>query len=209
MEDLVAVALGLANGDTAYVLASGRVFDPVDPRPLARTVLDHATRFALPAEAMSASVCPSLQEASAAPYFFEGLFHFASEGIPRGRGYAGWRREKRARMEAGGELWFVGSVTHAASTIPHVVKGDGYQVPGLSHDPPSPFEQEPSLDVTPWAQDELECHGWVWSRERWIETDIGNRTSSICDDRGYHDEEVIDRSHAACLTCGLTSEIET
>ena len=64
MEDLAAVAIGLAGRSWRYVLAYGRIFDAVDPTELERVVLKMAQRSDLDGLPVTASVCASLQEAA-------------------------------------------------------------------------------------------------------------------------------------------------
>jgi hypothetical protein len=108
MEDIVAVAVTLDNGERRYFMTWGRIQDSVDPQPLEDLVLRHARSNALGGEPVSSQVCTTLQEASQEPYLFEALVSFASRPIPFGPKYEDWRREKAAEMEEGQDLYYLG-----------------------------------------------------------------------------------------------------
>jgi len=111
MEDLVAVALELEDGEEHFFVTWGRIQHPVDPGPLERLVMDNAHGFSLGGTAVRARLCGSLREAAHAPYFYEALFNFARQG-PLAANYAKWRSARAEAMAAGKELYYVGrSVT--------------------------------------------------------------------------------------------------
>jgi hypothetical protein len=108
MEDLVAVAVTLDDGSDVYFMTWGRIQEPVDPTQLEALVLSHASTFALGGRAVSARVCPSLQEAREQPYFFEAIFEFARDARGMFDDYDKWRSERSAAMDAGKDLYFLG-----------------------------------------------------------------------------------------------------
>jgi hypothetical protein len=77
MEDLVAVAVTTAEGPVAFFVTWDRIQDATDPKPLEALIMDVAGHFALPGTPVSATLCPSLQDARDAPLFYEALFSFA------------------------------------------------------------------------------------------------------------------------------------
>ncbi|HEV3102667.1 MAG TPA: hypothetical protein VG426_10070 [Candidatus Dormibacteraeota bacterium] len=118
MEDLVALRVRLKDGGVRYFLTWGRLFDPVDPKPLEAVVKANLGKFALQGEANSVEVCESLQEASRQPYFFEALWWFAQQTIPYGSGYMRWAIARRRRLEVGKELRFLGVPTKRTARPP-------------------------------------------------------------------------------------------
>ena len=104
MHDLVAVAVELENGRTAYFLTWGKIQDDVE-----QVVLDATGQFKLPAPAVRASLCPWLRDAAAAPAFYEYYFDFCQKTIPRGDEYEAWRADMDARMREGREIAYIGT----------------------------------------------------------------------------------------------------
>ena len=111
VDDVVAVAVNLADGSSRYFLTWGRVQDKVDPRPVCEAVLRYAASCSLGAEPNGARLCATLREAADspdAPYFYECFLALASQPVPRGPEYAAWRVEKAGEMAAGREIWYCG-----------------------------------------------------------------------------------------------------
>ncbi len=109
MQDVVAVAVKLENGETRYFLTWGRIHDSVDPKPLEEQVLAMSTRFALGARPIGARVCMTLQEAATQPYFYECFFTMSQKKIPVGPKYGDWAAATRGLMAEGKEIYFLGS----------------------------------------------------------------------------------------------------
>ncbi|MDQ6774703.1 MAG: hypothetical protein M3071_00455 [Actinomycetota bacterium] len=109
MEDLVALEATLRSGAKRYYLTWGRVFSPVDPEPLIETVRPYITKRQLGEDVTNIRVCNTLQEASRAPYFYEGLFDFAQQRIPDGEDYEKWAAEIREQLAKGKELYYLGA----------------------------------------------------------------------------------------------------
>jgi hypothetical protein len=93
MEDIVAVAVQLTNGQEVFFLTWGRIQDTVNPKPLAELILKQSHRFSLGGSALNARVCGSLQEAAGEPLFYEGFFSFCQQRIPYGSDYSEWRNQ--------------------------------------------------------------------------------------------------------------------
>ena len=115
MEDIVAIRVTLSSREKRYFLTWGRIFDAVDPQPLLATVRDNLYRFDLGGSPVTIELCPTLQDASRAPYFFEAFFSMSHHPIPRGAGYAAWRRRIRDGFAAGKELHYLGRITWRVS----------------------------------------------------------------------------------------------
>lgn len=110
MEDIVAVAVELKNGECCYFLTWGRIQHTVNPRPLEKLVLAKSNGFALGGKALSARVCCNLQEASGQPFFYECFFSMCQERIPFGvETYEPWRKSINKQMRSGNELYFLGN----------------------------------------------------------------------------------------------------
>ncbi len=108
MEDIVAVAVELENGDVRYFLTWGRIQSNVDPAPLERIVLEQSHRFALGGKATKARLCESLQEASNEAGFYECFFSMCQEKIPFGKTtYPKWRARMDKKMKMGKELYYL------------------------------------------------------------------------------------------------------
>jgi hypothetical protein len=111
VEDVVAVAVKLADGSSRYFLTWGRVQDKVDPGPVCEAVLRYASSCSLGADPEGARLCATLREAADsayAPYFYECFLAIASRPVPRGAECATWRVEKAGEMAAGHEIWYCG-----------------------------------------------------------------------------------------------------
>lgn len=108
MEDIVAVRVKLSSGRSRYFLTWGRIPEAVDPQPLLAIVRGNLHRFDLGGTPKTVEMCPTLQDASGAPYFFETLFELAQRPIPFGPGYKAWRRRTLAAMKTGRELHYLG-----------------------------------------------------------------------------------------------------
>ena len=108
MEDVVAIRVRLKRGSSRYFLTWGRLFDPVDPAQLEAVVLGQLSKFDLGGEPVSVEVCPTLQEASRQPYFFEALWWFGQRKVPYGPGYKRWMLMTRRRLKAGQDLRYLG-----------------------------------------------------------------------------------------------------
>ena len=107
MDEIVAV-IRLTNGEERFLLTWGRVFGAVDDR-LIETVSQHLNQFALGGETRSIEVCESLQAAAGSKYFFESFFAMCQKTVPLGPGYEEWMTRTRALIEAGRELYYLGS----------------------------------------------------------------------------------------------------
>lgn len=108
MDDVVAVAVSRPKGGVVYFLTWGRIFDVVDPTSLESLVEEYAHVYGI-TQVSSVRVCPSLQAAADAPYFYEGVIHFAHKGIPFGtKTYPKWRATVEKEMLAGRHLYFCG-----------------------------------------------------------------------------------------------------
>ena len=109
MENIVAVAVDLASGESRYFLTWGRIQDPVNSEPLEKLILDVSGGFSLRGTALAARLCGSLQEAAAAPYFFECFFEMSQRVIPFGeQTYPKWQAEMDRLMRMGKEVWYLG-----------------------------------------------------------------------------------------------------
>jgi hypothetical protein len=108
MEDVVAIKANTREGQTHYWMTWGRVFGAVDSAELIAAVRPHLSRTLRQSEVAQVGICATLQEASAEPYFYEGLLWISQTRIPFGEGYEEWRREKRERIAAGKDLFYLG-----------------------------------------------------------------------------------------------------
>jgi hypothetical protein len=109
MEDIVAVEVRFASGNSHYCLTWGRIQSNIDPHPLAELVLRHASPSQLDGSPpVSARVLWSLHPAMTAPYFFEYFFEMSQKTIPRRSGYKKWRRNIAEQMDQGKEMWWLG-----------------------------------------------------------------------------------------------------
>jgi hypothetical protein len=110
MDDVVAIEV-VTPPQRHYFLTWGRIFDPVDGVELLATIEAHLGQVGLNKKEVTASrVCSTLQEASQALYFFEGLISFSHRPIPFGDGYELWRKKKQSQMEEGREIYYLGAL---------------------------------------------------------------------------------------------------
>lgn len=110
MEDVVAVEVEYDDGSRAYFLTWGRIQHRVDPAPLARLVLRHASGHARTGDPVRARVCGVLAEAASlakAPYFYEALMKLSYSSIPADN-YEAWRLAREDEMKSGGGIYFCG-----------------------------------------------------------------------------------------------------
>ncbi len=108
MEDIVAVRVTLTSGRSRYFLTWGRIPDATDPQPLLAIVRDNLHRFDLGGEPRAVDLCPTLQEAAGAPYFFEALFQMSQKPIPFGSGHKAWSKRMLRAIQGGSELYYWG-----------------------------------------------------------------------------------------------------
>lgn len=111
MEAVIAVEVRLVDGGRRYFITWGRIQAPVDPNPVCDLVLRHSTSFSLGNAPVSARLCLTLREAAdstAAPYFYECFWAFASTPVPDGESHENWRAEIAQKMETGREISYCG-----------------------------------------------------------------------------------------------------
>src|SRR5258708_5296726 len=115
MENVVAVAIDLDNGESRYFLTWGRIFDTVDGSRLEELALKAASHVQLAGTAIGARLCDSLQEAAHERYFFECFFEMAQNRIPRGADYESWKAERARALMEGREWCYLGVARPPAS----------------------------------------------------------------------------------------------
>lgn len=117
MEDIVAVRVTLTSGRSRYFLTWGRIPEAIDPQPLLAIVRDNLHRFDLGGEPRAVDLCPSLQDASGAPYFFEALFQMGQKPIPFGPRYKSWSKRMLLAIQGGSELYYLGRRRWKGSSV--------------------------------------------------------------------------------------------
>jgi hypothetical protein len=111
VEDVIAVAVRLADGRQRYFLTWGRIQDRIDPGPVCDLVFRFSRSCSLGGAPVSARLCATLREAADspdAPYFYESFLAFASRPVPSGEDYPAWRARIAERMEAGQDISYCG-----------------------------------------------------------------------------------------------------
>lgn len=108
MEDIVAIRIKLSSGESRYLLTWGRIPEVIDAEPLLSLVRDKLDRFDLGGTPKVVELCPTLQDASEAPYFFEALFKMSQRPIPFGSGYKAWSKRTLVSLKNGQELYYLG-----------------------------------------------------------------------------------------------------
>jgi len=101
LEDIVAIKAIDSRGKRHFFITWGRAFDRVDPKPLLSAIRPALSRFGLTATCRL-QVCPTLQEASDQPYFFEALVAFAQKRVPS-------TATRRKRIAAGKDIYYLGT----------------------------------------------------------------------------------------------------
>jgi hypothetical protein len=120
MDDVIAVAVHLADGGQRYFLTWGRIQDRADPGPVCELVLRFSRSCSLGGVPVSARLCTTLREAAAspdAPYFYECFLTFASRPVPSGQDYQAWMAGIAEKMQAGQEICYCGRP--ALTATPH------------------------------------------------------------------------------------------
>jgi hypothetical protein len=111
VEDVVAVAVRLADGSSRYLLTWVCVQDYVDPDPVCETMLRYASSCSLGSAPESARLCARYAKPPT-PLTRRTLYEcfpaLASRPVPRGADCAAWRLEKAGEMAAGREIWYCG-----------------------------------------------------------------------------------------------------
>lgn len=108
MEDIVAIRVKLTSGQARYFLTWGRIPEAIDPEPLLTLVRDNLHRFDLGGTPKAVELCPTVQDAAEAPYFFEHLFAMSQRPIPFGPGYKAWSKRTLTALENGRALHYLG-----------------------------------------------------------------------------------------------------
>ena len=108
MEDVVAVAVVLTNGQRRFFLTWGRVQHPVDSHQLEGEVLKHAPGYDLGGKVARAHICRTLQEARRQPYFYEGLYWLATVRGAAARSPRRWRASIAGLMKRGRAFYYLG-----------------------------------------------------------------------------------------------------
>lgn len=204
MEKLVAVAIRTDTGVESYFLTWGRLHHAVDPRPLVHAVLSVADKFSIGGAPQSGRLCVSLQEAAGATYFYEQYFEMTLEVIPTSPSdYSAWKRGKMASITEGSDIFFAGRARRAPEhpAAADVTLGDGYVPPVARHEPPVGFSSPPSFMGTMWAEDELQCHIWLWEIKEWSPSPTGIRPKRLCE---HCTLEPMGDLHQVCTVCGHT-----
>jgi len=117
VEDIVAIKVTLSSGQARYFLTWGRIPERIDPQPLLAIVGANLHRFDMGGTPTKIDLCPSLQDAAGAPYFFEALFAMCQRRIPRGAGYTAWRKATLDGLVEGKELHYLGRRRWRASSM--------------------------------------------------------------------------------------------
>lgn len=109
MDNIVAVAVKIADGNRRFFLTWGRVFDPVDPTELEKIVLAFSGEYALGGKPIAAEVAYSLQDAAGEPYFFEAFHILCTARVPAsGMAFKKWLMKMRREMRKGKHLLYCG-----------------------------------------------------------------------------------------------------
>ena len=109
MDDIVALKVVLADGQSRYLLTWGRLIDPVETKGLEELVRGHLPKFGLTGEVMTISVCDSIREASGARYFYENFFQMCQKPIPFGDGQQQWASQMLEQLKQGREIYYLGA----------------------------------------------------------------------------------------------------
>jgi hypothetical protein len=111
VDDVIAVAVRLADGRQRYFLTWGRIQAAVDPDPVCALVLRFSRSCSLGGAPVSARLCGTLREAADspdAPCFYEAFLAFAAHSAPSKADYPAWKAGVAERMEAGRDIWYCG-----------------------------------------------------------------------------------------------------
>lgn len=107
MDNVVAVKVLDAERGWVGFLTRGRLWDQIEDHDVLRVVKAHLRECGIehPSEV---HLCDSLRDVGSATYFFEGLINFAREPIPFGPEYEDWKNLKKAALESGKDIYYVG-----------------------------------------------------------------------------------------------------
>jgi hypothetical protein len=111
VDDVIAVAVRLADGAERYFLTWGRIQDTIAPEPVCDLVFRFSRSCSLGGAPVSARLCATLREAAdspAAPYFYECFLAFASHPAPPEEGYDAWKAIVAERMKKGQDISYCG-----------------------------------------------------------------------------------------------------
>jgi hypothetical protein len=109
MDDIIAVQLTDSKGEVHFFLTWGRIFDRIDPKTIEETVLRNAPKFGI-SKPKAAKICDSLNQASAARYFYECFFQLSREMMPIGaKPYAVWQAKMKRQILSGKQIFYCGT----------------------------------------------------------------------------------------------------
>lgn len=109
MDDVVALKVTLSSGEERLFLTWGRVLGATAETELASAARPHVDGYNLGGSVDIIRVCPSLQEAARAPYFFEAFVSMCQERIPYGSNYQAWLSRKKRDLSDGKGLIYLGT----------------------------------------------------------------------------------------------------
>jgi hypothetical protein len=107
MEDIIAICVTEKDGASVAFITWGRLFDAVDETEILAAVERSLPRFGI-RDSTELKVCDNLGEVAGERYFYEALFHFAAEFDHGYINYESWRIDKRERVKAGKDIYFLG-----------------------------------------------------------------------------------------------------
>jgi hypothetical protein len=109
MEDVVAIKIRDVRRGWVGAMTWGRLWDPIDDRELLEAIKRHLSGFGIE-EPVEIQLCSSLREIESGEYFYEALLKFSWKPPAFGPRYEDWRAERKAALEQGREIYFVGSL---------------------------------------------------------------------------------------------------
>jgi hypothetical protein len=123
MDDVVCVKVKDKTRGTVFVMTWGRVFDPIDPKPLFKALRQGLQPSGL-REIKSMHLCDSLAEGAAETFFYEALISFAQKPIPFGREtYWRWTEKTRRAIENGKEIHVITDSNQKSRRPPKGISG--------------------------------------------------------------------------------------
>jgi hypothetical protein len=100
MEDVVAIKATDSRGKRHFFLTWGRAFGRTDSKPLLDAIRPSLSQFGL-SRIRRLEICPTLQDASDQPYFFEALLFFTRQPAVS-------NVVRRRRIGSGKDIYYLG-----------------------------------------------------------------------------------------------------
>jgi hypothetical protein len=110
MDDVVGIKVRDPERGWVGFMTWGRLWDPVADAELLRAIRAHLRTLGIE-QPEELELCSSLRELRSAEYFYEAIINFSWRPPPFGDGYDAWKDARRAELEEGLSIYFLGNLS--------------------------------------------------------------------------------------------------